>query len=203
MLNAKSFLRLQKVALLVLMLALVIVLSGASKAPTPEASVNEPDGPFQSEPELLSPDGGVGMDDSTALSSTGNPWGCGAKSDYPHESTRNPGPGWIQAKSHTRCTVPPPASSVWTITQELYRSSWTGWRLEAYKVSSCPFRIGAPTCKVSSMTAYINWDCEAGTLYHYKVQARHQLTVHGEQYGGYSSAQTGQPKETGTVYCSQ
>ena len=69
---------------------------------------------------------------------TGNPWGCKGKSHYPHESTKKPGRGWIQAKSDIECTIAPPAGSEMRILQQLYRSSYYGWVQVAVKYSQCP-----------------------------------------------------------------
>lgn len=44
-----------------------------------------------------------------------NPWGCVGWSEYPHESTRWPGAGWIMAKSHIECDTPPPSNVEWEI----------------------------------------------------------------------------------------
>ncbi len=191
--------RTRKTLLVVLLLTVAIVSGGASKDAIPVQDIEEP---LETEAELLD-SGGAAAGDGTAAYSSVNPWGCKAKSDRPHESTIDPGPGWIQAKSHTACLLDPPRGSVWTIWQRLYRSSWSGWKLVASKYSQCPVAAGAPTCTVTKMTAYVNWDCEAGTWYNYKVEGDHQLIAFGRTFSGISENLTGQFWQDGTVYCSQ
>lgn len=137
-----------------------------------------------------------------------NPWLCEPNSDMPHESTVHPGRGYIQAKSDTSCQTPPPPGSLWGITQYLYRSSWTGWRLEQVKISTCPAELGSdeigrPTCNPDYMQAFINWRCTKGTTYNYKVRAHHRLLADGAYYQHYSERQTGNWFQDGRVECTK
>lgn len=133
----------------------------------------------------------------------GNPWGCLADSHRPHESTRSPGSGWIQAKSDTTCTFSPPPGAQWKIVQSLYRSSWRGWAEVTTKTSTCPAGQGNPDCRPKFMRAFINWNCSVGTHFNYRVVATHYLTVSGTTYSASSSDQSGNWWEDGTVYCSR
>lgn len=120
-----------------------------------------------------------------------NPWGCRARSDNPHGSTIDPGPGWIQAKSHILCATEPPSYSSERISQELWRKENGVWKIKTTKVSQCTFGvpgIGSPTCVHSNtgnapmMTAYINRACVSGTRYDYKVAADFSMTVGDTTY---------------------
>jgi hypothetical protein len=136
-----------------------------------------------------------------------NPWGCEAVSHWPHESKRIPGPGYIQAKSETNCDVAPPAGSRWTVKQTLYRSSWSGWRQVETKYSICPTANQGPystTCNPTWMRAYINWRCQKGTFYNYRVEADHALIVPSDlTYKHSSSAQNAQYWQRGKIECTR
>ncbi len=132
-----------------------------------------------------------------------NPWGCEGVSHRPHESKRDPGLGWIQAKSDIDCTVAPPVGSEWSISQRLYRSSWRGWVKVKSKYSSCPDGIGAPDCEPDFMRAYINWRCSQGAMYNYRVKARHELIVDDIIYRYDTSHETGAWWEDGRVQCTR
>lgn len=131
-----------------------------------------------------------------------NPWGCDAISDHPHESTKDPGHGWINAKARTECSSSPPVV-LWHMIQRLYRSSWSGWRLVNIKFSSCPVGTGDPDCEDREMQGVISWDCPAGTWYNYRLQTIHQIIDGDRIYTGNSLAQTGPVRQTGTVECSR
>ena len=120
-----------------------------------------------------------------------NPWGCRARSDNPHGSTIDPGPGWIQAKSHILCASEPPSYSSERISQELWRQESGVWKVRRTKVSQCTFGvpgIGIPVCKHSNtgnkpmMTAFINWKCTPGSIYNYKVVGDFAMTVGDKTY---------------------
>ena len=138
---------------------------------------------------------------STASETIYNPWGCADKSHWPHESTRDPGPGYIQAKSETDCDVAPPPYAVWGISQTLYRSSWRGWIQVHTAHSTCPDTTGSPDCKAAFMRAYINWRCTPGTSYNYRVKATHTLTVDGRTYSEVSDAKNAQYWQRGRIEC--
>ncbi len=143
-----------------------------------------------------------------ASGTTVNPWLCEPTSHNPHESTRTPGRGYIQAKSDTICQTYPPPGSLWGITQYLYRSTWRGWRLEQVKISTCPAELGSdefgrPTCRSDFMRAFINWRCTKGTRYNYKVTAHHRLLADGTYYQNYSTRKTGEWFQEGRVECTK
>ena len=135
-----------------------------------------------------------------------NPWGCVGDPNMPHESERNPGPGWIQAKATISCKIAPPEDAVWIIGQWLQRSSWSGWRTEAgLKESVCPAGTGKPQCATNGkyMRAYINWDCDKDTWYNYRQIADYQLIVGPRVYYTMNSRETGAWDEEGTVKCTK
>ena len=101
-------------------------------------------------------------------SRSGNPWGCAGRSDHPHESTRSPGLGYVQAKAHIVCDQTPPSGHTEEIFQDL--SVWDGsWVTIAQNTSNCPSGTGSPSCYPNStapynmMTAYVNEPCEVGS----------------------------------------
>ena len=116
-----------------------------------------------------------------------NPWGCMAKSHYPHESTDTPGQGWINAKSDIECTVAPGAHN-WEMIQILRRSSYYGWVQIAVTYSQCPSGIGDPDCSATMMRAYTHWQCFSGTTtYDYKLSTPHEMQVGDDTYTAYTT----------------
>ena len=132
----------------------------------------------------------------------GNPYGCDGISHYPHESTVDPGRGWIQAKADITCDIAPPLGSEWRMIQILYRSSYLGWVQIAVKYSECPIGTGNPDCSPTDMRAYIKWQCFKGvTYYNYRQVTRHRLIVGDDSYTARTAVQTGDWDEPGTVKC--
>ncbi len=117
-----------------------------------------------------------------------NPWGCRIRAHHPHESTVDPGPGYVQAKATIECTTTPPTHTA-EIWQELSKWEGSDFTIEAVKTSFCPSGVGEPDCYPTLngailMRGYINAPCEVGTTKRYVHLSIGRLTVDGVTYSG-------------------
>ena len=99
------------------------------------------------------------------------------------------------------------------IYQELYRSSWSGWRFVASNDSWCDGRHspGQPTPQChpgwtsQRMQAYVWWNCGAagfyGDSYNYLNKAWGYIYTSSTTYSGFQQKQTGNWNDPGTVRC--
>jgi hypothetical protein len=97
--------------------------------------------------------------------------------------------------------------------QNLYRSSWNGWRFVARNILYCNSGShssgqDAPACAAGStlpMQAWVHWNCvDAGFLnqsYHYRQTDSSEIRSGGISYYMSGSAQTGPWNETGNQKC--
>ena len=131
---------------------------------------------------------GTNANAAIGTSSVANPWGCVIRAHHPHESTIDPGAGYVQAKATIECSTTPPAHTA-NIWQELSKWEGSNFTIEAVKTSYCPSGVGDPDCYPTLnggvlMRGYINAPCEIGTTRRYVHLALGQLTVDGVTYSG-------------------
>jgi hypothetical protein len=98
---------------------------------------------------------------STTLSS--NPYGCYGQTDYPHESTTDP--GYARVHARTQCNVNVYYIYVYT---ELYRLRWYGWQYLAN----------------GSASKY--WYCKGVGTYTYDAESYHEVQQGGVTYTAYT-----------------
>ena len=197
-------------------LAMVIAIAGvaygagsaAADEPVPPFTTPEDDledirqfafdnGSYDDGPLYVDSDGsgaGATGTSSVAQSITLNPWGCAIEAHSPHESSRDPGLGYVQAKATIECDTDPPAGYVATILQDLSRWEGSESVIMAVNYSVCPARTGIPIPKCFSgrndgkiMEAYVNVACEIGETYRWVHLAEATLTVEGIIYSGVSA----------------
>jgi len=172
------------------------------------AATTEPDfvATSDSSTSSLSPTSGSGVQAATA-----NPWGCLLDADQPHASAHQK--KFIAAHSQVACTSLPPGGMWIKQDQNLYRSSYTGWRFVAENVSYCTSRNhssgqDAPVCRPGDyvpMEAWVHWNCvDAGfknQWYNYRQEDSGEIRSGGVSYFAYDAAQSGDWNANGTVKC--
>lgn len=138
-----------------------------------------------------------------------NPWGCYVKALNGHWSSP-----YIKAEGQvTNCTSSPSGVTI-EVYQELYRSSWSGWRLVGTNRSWCdsgahssgqPYPQCHPGWTKPRMQAYVWWNCGAagfyGSYYNYLNLAWGYIHAGSTTYGGYDERQTDNHSDPGTVPC--
>jgi hypothetical protein len=137
-----------------------------------------------------------------------NPWGCVVKALNPHSSSP-----YIKAEGQTNCTTVPSGVTI-EHQQNLYRSSWSGWRFVGYNDSWCDsgsHSSGQPTPQchplwtAPRMQAYVWWNCVAagfqGGWYNYLMTDDSSIRKSGTTYSASDQKQTGNWNDPGKVQC--
>jgi len=139
---------------------------------------------------------------------TPNPWGCAIKALNGHWTSP-----YIKAEGQINCGSSPFGVTL-RVYQELYRSSWSGWRFVASNNSYCdsgnhnsgqPYPQCHPGWALQRMQAYVWWNCGAagfsGNKYNYLNKAWAYIYQGSTTYSGYHAKQTGNWNDPGTVKC--
>jgi hypothetical protein len=152
----------------------------------------------------------AGNGDVGTLGVYGNPWGCDLLADNPHWSVHT---ARIAAQARTVCWVVPPTTYIRHY-QELFRSSWSGWRYVGENWSVCDAGTAnsgqsTPDCRPSSpnprMRSWVSWNCVGagfyGGWYNYRQVVSGAMLAQGTWYYAADARQTGSWNETGKVLC--
>ena len=137
-----------------------------------------------------------------------NPWGCLVKALNGHWTSP-----YIKAEAQINCNSAPSGVTI-NVVQELYRSSYTGWRFVANTSQWCDnggHTAGQPTPQchplwaTPRMQGYVWWNCGAngfsGQSYNYLNKAWGYIHAGSTVYGGYEEKQTGPWNANGIVKC--
>ena len=142
------------------------------------------------------------VSDDPARNGRQNEWDCYARSDNPHESSRSPGLGYIQAHTSLICVTTPPGHSE-NMSLELSRSEGGSWKLKSVTLNYCPGGWGGPTTPQcfpnrtaprAMMIGTVNWECEDDTTSSYRQRTLTIMKVGDSTY-------TARTEATGSDYC--